>query len=96
MTQPVAAIATDFSTADPNALATILDASQTQKVIAARGIFDIGGTKLWAQDLPVSQALQRKLQGLQLKAPLESCLKAEGRLGLSALPAGRPGVAAAA
>ncbi|WP_372526730.1 HD-GYP domain-containing protein [Piscinibacter sp.] len=66
-----------FSTANPHALATILEASQTKRIIAARDIFDIAGTKLWARDLPVSQTLQRKLLDRQLLHPLESCLLAE-------------------
>jgi hypothetical protein len=66
-----------FSTANPHALATILEASQTRSIIASRDIFDISGTKLWARDLPVSQALQRKLMDRQLRHPLESCLLAE-------------------
>lgn len=66
-----------FSTANPHALATILEASQTKSIIASRDIFEISGTKLWARDLPVSQALQRKLLDRQLRQPLESCLLAE-------------------
>jgi hypothetical protein len=66
-----------FSSANPHALATILEASQTKRIIAARDIFDIAGTKLWARDLPVSQSLQRKLLDRQLLHPLESCLLAE-------------------
>ncbi|MBI5255468.1 MAG: HD domain-containing protein [Burkholderiales bacterium] len=66
-----------FRTANPHALATILEASQTKSIIAARDIFDIAGTKLWARDQPVSQALQRKLMDRQLRQPLESCLMAE-------------------
>ena len=66
-----------FSTANPHALATILEASQTKSIIASRDIFDISGTKLWAQDRPVSSALQRKLLDRQLRNPLESCLVAE-------------------
>src|SRR5437868_13755497 len=66
-----------FSTANPHALATILQASETKSIIAARDIFDVAGTKLWARDLPVSQALQRKLLDRQLRHPLESCLIAE-------------------
>lgn len=66
-----------FSTANPHALATILDASQTKSIIASRDIFDISGTKLWARDLPVSVALQRKLLDRQLRNPLETCLLAE-------------------
>ena len=66
-----------FSTANPHALATILEASQTKSIIASRDIFDISGTKLWAQDRPVSSALQRKLLDRQLRNPLESCLMAE-------------------
>ena len=68
---------TPFSTANPHALATILEASQTKSIIASRDIFDISGTKLWAQDRPVSSALQRKLLDRQLRNPLESCLIAE-------------------
>ena len=67
----------DFSTANPHALATILEASQTKSIIASRDIFDVSGIKLWARDLPVSQALQRKLLDRQLRQPLESCLFAE-------------------
>src|SRR5687768_13418956 len=69
--------AASFLTANPHALATILEASQTKSIIASRDIFDISGTKLWARDLPVSQALQRKLLDRQLRQPLESCLLAE-------------------
>lgn len=66
-----------FSTANPHALATILEASETRSIIASRDIFDVSGIKLWARDLPVSQALQRKLLDRQLRHPLESCLVAE-------------------
>jgi hypothetical protein len=66
-----------FSVANPHALASILEASQTKSIIASRDIFDISGIKLWARDLPVSQALQRKLLDRQLRHPLESCLYAE-------------------
>jgi hypothetical protein len=66
-----------FSTANPHALATILEASQTKSIIASRDIFDVSGTKLWARDQPVSVALQRKLLDRQLRHPLESCLYAE-------------------
>ena len=66
-----------FLTANPHALATILEASQTKSIIASRDIFDISGIKLWARDQPVSQALQRKLLDRQLRHPLESCLIAE-------------------
>jgi HD domain-containing protein len=66
-----------FTSANPHALATILEASQTKSIIASRDIFDIGGIKLWARDQPVSSALQRKLLDRQLRNPLESCLLAE-------------------
>jgi hypothetical protein len=72
-----AARSTAFSTANPHALATILEASQTKSIIASRDIFDISGSKLWARDMPVSSALQRKLLDRQLRNPLESCLMAE-------------------
>jgi hypothetical protein len=67
----------NFSTANPHALATILDAAQTKSIIAAQDIFDISGIKLWARDQPVSSALQHKLLERQLRNPLESCLLAE-------------------
>jgi hypothetical protein len=66
-----------FTTANPHALAAILQASETQAIIASRDIFDISGIKLWARDQPVSQALQRKLLDRQLRHPLETCLLAE-------------------
>ncbi len=69
--------ATSFSTANPHALATILEASETKSIIASRDIFDVSGNKLWARDLPVSSALQRKLLDRQLRNPLECCLMAE-------------------
>lgn len=72
-----AAAAPAFQTANPHALASILEASQTRSIIASRDIFDISGTKLWARDLPVSHALQRKLLDRQLRHPLEACLRAE-------------------
>ena len=56
-----------FTTANTHALATILEASQTKSIIASTDIFDVSGTKLWARDQPVSQALQRKLLDRQLR-----------------------------
>lgn len=69
--------ASPFASANPHALATILEASQTRSIIASRDIFDISGIKLWARDQPVSGALQRKLLDRQLRNPLESCLLAQ-------------------
>ncbi|MBI5719546.1 MAG: HD domain-containing protein [Burkholderiales bacterium] len=66
-----------FGTANPHALATILEASETRRIIAATDIFDLSGVKLWARDQPVSAALQRKLLDRKLREPLESCLLAE-------------------
>ena len=66
-----------FQSANPHALATILAASETQRVIAATDIFDLAGTKLWARNQPVSPELQRKLLDRKLREPLESCLIAE-------------------
>ena len=74
---PVPADKDTFTTANQHALATILDASQTKSIIASRDIFDIGGTKLWARDQPVSSAVQRKLLDRQLRNPLESGLLVE-------------------
>ena len=66
-----------FSSVNPHALSVILEASETRRIIAATDIFDLSGIKLWARDLPVSGALQRKLLDRQLREPLESCLIAE-------------------
>jgi len=66
-----------FNTANPHALATILEASETQSIIASSDIFDIRGIKLWARNQPVSQELQRKLMDRALDKPLETCLMAE-------------------
>jgi hypothetical protein len=66
-----------FSIANPHALATILEASETKSIIASQDIFDISGIKLWARDMPVSSVLQRKLLDRQLRNPLESCLMVE-------------------
>lgn len=77
--------ATAFGTANPHALATILEASETRKIIAATDIFDLAGTKLWARNQPVSVALQRKLLDRKLRAPLEACLVAEDGVTSSSL-----------
>lgn len=69
--------AADFTSANPHALAIIMEASETQRIIAGRDIFDISGTKLWASDQRVSASLQRKLLDRQLRNPLETCLMAE-------------------
>ena len=76
---------TPFSFANQHALATILEASETKSIIAASDIFDISGIKLWARDMPVSGALQRKLLDRQLRNPLESCLIAEDGVTAQAL-----------
>ncbi|MBC7662797.1 MAG: hypothetical protein H7276_03220, partial [Caulobacter sp.] len=66
-----------FRSANPHALAAILEASETKRIIAATDIFDISGIKLWASNQPVSAALQRRLLDRQLRQPLESCLVAQ-------------------
>jgi hypothetical protein len=77
-----------FSTANPHALATILEASETKSIIASRDIFDASGIKLWARDMPVSTALQRKLLDRKLRNPLETCLMAEDGVTSQTLAAG--------
>lgn len=66
-----------FQSANPHALATILETSETRSIIAASDIFDIRGIKLWARNQPVSRALQEKLMDRALSKPLETCLIAE-------------------
>lgn len=77
-----------FGTANPHALATILEASETRHIIAATDIFDISGIKLWAREQPVSAALQRKLMDRQLREPMESCLVAEDGVNVMTLVLG--------
>lgn len=74
---PSPPLADTFRTANPHALATILEASETRRIIAASDIFDLAGTKLWARHQPVSAELQRKLMDRKLREPLEACLVAE-------------------
>lgn len=71
------AVQADFKTANPHALATILEASETKSIIASSDIFDISGIKLWARDQPVSRDLQRKLMDRALSKPLETSLMVE-------------------
>jgi len=85
MTPYAAADASPFRIANPHALATILEASETRRIIAATDIFDVSGFKLWAANRPVSAELQRKLLDRQLRAPLESCLLAEDGVSTSTL-----------
>lgn len=74
---PIVGATAPFSTANPHALATILEAAETKSIIASRDIFDVQGIKLWARDMPVSGTLQRKLMDRKLRNPLETCLMAE-------------------
>jgi len=74
---PTHSAASAFDSANPHALATILEASETRRIIAATDIFDLSGIKLWAANKPVSAELQRRLLDRRLRAPLESCLVAE-------------------
>ncbi len=50
-----------FNSANPHALAAILQANETRRIIAATDIFARAGTQLWALNQPVSAWLQRKL-----------------------------------
>ncbi len=66
-----------FQLANPHALATIVDASATRKIVASQDIFDAHGTKLWARDQPISHSLHQRLLERKLRQPLETCLRAE-------------------
>ncbi|MFT3663592.1 HD-GYP domain-containing protein [Piscinibacter sp.] len=74
-----------FASANPHALAAILEASETRRIIAVTDIFDLAGTKLWARHQPVSAELQRKLLDRKLREPLEACLLAEEGVTLASL-----------
>ncbi len=77
MTSSAAADRNAFGRANPHALATILEASETRRIISATDIYDISGVKLWASNQPVSASLQRKLLDRELRQPLETSLVAE-------------------
>lgn len=81
----VHAAPSDFQVANPHALATILEASETRSIIASSDIFDINGMKLWARNQPVTPDLQRKLMDRALRRPLETCLIAEDGLSPTSL-----------
>ncbi|RQP21932.1 HD-GYP domain-containing protein [Piscinibacter terrae] len=66
-----------FQLANPHALASILDASTTRRIVASRDILDDRGSRLWARDQPVSHSLHQRLQERRLRQPLETCLRAE-------------------
>jgi HD-GYP domain-containing protein (c-di-GMP phosphodiesterase class II) len=73
----MSAFAQVFNLANPHALASIVNASATRKIVASQDIFDDGGTKLWARNQQVSQSLQLRLFERKLRHPLEMCLRAE-------------------
>lgn len=66
-----------FTTANPHALACILEAAETRSIISATDIFDAQGIKLWAANQPVTAELQRKLADRRLREPLETSLIAQ-------------------
>lgn len=68
---------TAFRTANPHALACILETAETRSVMAATDIFDAQGIKLWARDQPVTADLQRRLADRRLREPLETSLRVE-------------------
>lgn len=74
-----------FNTANPHALACILEAAETRSIISATDIFDVQGIKLWAANRPVSAELQRKLADRRLRQPLETSLVAEDGVKTSTL-----------
>ena len=74
MTSLTTASRSAFGTANPHALATILEAGETRRIISATDIYDISGVKLWAGNQPVSASLQRRLLDRELRQPLETSL----------------------
>ena len=85
MTPPAASDRSAFGRANPHALATILEASETRRIISATDIYDISGVKLWAGNQPVSTSLQRKLLDRELRQPLETSLVAEDGVSAASL-----------
>lgn len=77
-----------FHTANPHALACILEAAETRSIISATDIFDANGILLWAAKQPVSAELQRKLADRRLREPLETSLIAEDGVNLHGLREG--------
>jgi len=66
-----------FNLANPHALASIVNASATRRIVASQDIFDDRGTKLWARDQRVSHSLHQRLLERKLRHPLEMCLRAD-------------------
>ena len=85
MTSLTTASRSAFGTANPHALATILEAGETRRIISATDIYDISGVKLWAGNQPVSAALQRRLLDRELRQPLETSLIAEDGVSVAGL-----------
>lgn len=73
----MSASAQGFTRANPHALASIVNASATRKIVASQDIFDDRGTKLWARNQKVSHSLHLSLLERKLRHPLEMCLRAE-------------------
>ena len=85
MTSSTTASRSAFGTANPHALATILEAGETRRIISATDIYDISGVKLWAGNQPVSASLQRRLLDRELQQPLETSLIAEDGVSVAGL-----------
>lgn len=62
---------------NPHALASIMKASQSCRIVAQADILDEHGFKLWAKGQPISRSLQQRLLERKLSQPLESCLRVE-------------------
>ncbi|MBI5256546.1 MAG: HD domain-containing protein [Burkholderiales bacterium] len=63
--------------ANPHMVSAIMQASGSRTFIATQDILDERGNKLWARDQPVTYSLHQRLLERKLKAPIESCLRAE-------------------
>lgn len=58
-------------------LNAILDTAKGRAIVASRDIYDERGIKLLAQHMPITPVLQERLLSLQLRHPLETCLRFE-------------------
>lgn len=67
---------TGCTTAHPEALNAIVQASERCAIIASQDIVDACGTRLWPCGQAVSPALARSLHAHKLAQPLEACLNA--------------------
>ncbi|HLO95078.1 MAG TPA: HD domain-containing phosphohydrolase [Burkholderiaceae bacterium] len=65
------------ASANEHVVAAIMATAEQRQIVASEDIVDEHGVKLWSRDQPVSHSLHQRLLERKLRAPIESCLRAE-------------------